>query len=41
MGSRADLLDALIESFNPKAAAPSSERTGEPGAAVSRAPKIT
>jgi hypothetical protein len=28
MGSRADLLDALVESFNNEAAEPSSRRTG-------------
>jgi len=32
MGSRADLLEALIESFNIEAAAPSSQRTGGRGA---------
>ena len=32
MGSRADLLDALVESFNQEAARPSSERNGERGA---------
>ncbi len=31
MGSRADLLDAVIESFNEEATSPSSERTGGPG----------
>jgi hypothetical protein len=32
MGSRADLLDALAESFNDEVAAPSSARTGGRGA---------
>lgn len=35
MGSRADLLDALVESFNREAAEPSSRRTGGRGATVS------
>jgi hypothetical protein len=34
MGSREDLLDALIASFNDETAAPSSERTGGRGAQV-------
>jgi hypothetical protein len=34
MGSRAGLLDALVESFNTETAAPSSERTGGSGAGV-------
>lgn len=32
MGSRAALLDALVETFNTETAAPSSERTGGRGA---------
>ena len=32
MGSRANLLDALVESFNDEVAMPSSERTGGQGA---------
>lgn len=31
LGSRADLLDALVERFNDEAAEPSSERIGERG----------
>jgi hypothetical protein len=31
LGSRADLLDALVERFNDEAAEPSSQRTGERG----------
>jgi hypothetical protein len=31
LGSRADLLDALVERFNDEAAEPSSERTGRRG----------
>ena len=34
MGPRADLLDALVESFNEEVAAPSSQRTGGRGAAA-------
>ena len=32
MGSRADLLNALVESFNDETAVPSSARTGGRGA---------
>ena len=35
MGSRADLLEALVESFNIEVAAPSSLRKGEQGQAAS------
>lgn len=34
LGSRADLLDAVVERFNVEAAAPSSERTGGRGAGI-------